>query len=214
MTDVIERSLTNAAKRLPASGDDFPEFSSAAAAEGLVDVAYAIEDSPVGRLLLASTKRGLVRLIWVSEAGQPEDATMARDLDDALYELSARVSPRVLEAPAQLDEVRRELDEYFEGRRRRFEVPIDWSLTQGFRRKVLTTLKRRIAYGDTTSYAEIAAMSGSPRAFRAAGTALGTNPVAIVVPCHRVLASGGGLGGYGGGLDRKRLLLELEGALD
>jgi methylated-DNA-[protein]-cysteine S-methyltransferase len=213
MTDVIVKTLKDAAGELREEAGEGPAVAPQAAEEGLVDVAYTVEDSPVGRLLLASTKRGLVRLIWVSDAGQPEDATMARDLDDALYELSARVSPRVLEAPSQLDEIRRELDEYFDGRRRRFEVPIDWTLTRGFRRKVLTTLRRRIRYGDTTSYSEIAAMAGSPRAFRAAGTALGTNPVAIVVPCHRVLASGGGLGGYGGGLERKRLLLKLEGAL-
>jgi methylated-DNA-[protein]-cysteine S-methyltransferase len=213
MTNPLEKTLEDAAAQLKSDRASVPDFVPKAAAEGLVDVAYTVEDSPVGKLLLASTKRGLVRLIWVSDPGQPADATMARGLDDSLYELSARVSPRVLEAPAELDGVRRELDEYFEGRRRRFEVPIDWTLTAGFRRKVLTTLKRRIGYGDTTSYAEIAAMSGSPRAFRAAGTALGMNPIAIVVPCHRVLASSGGLGGYGGGLDRKRLLLRLEGAL-
>lgn len=189
------------------------EFADNAAGHGLLDVAYTVEDSPVGPLLLASTRRGLVRLIWVKSPQAGGGGAMDLTLDDALWELSARISPRLLEAPAKLDDVRRELADYFEGRRRRFELSIDWALTKGFRRRVLTTLKRKIEFGDTTSYAEIAAMSGSPRAYRAAGSALGANPIGIVVPCHRVLASGGGLGGYGGGLERKRFLLELEGAL-
>ena len=119
---------------------------------------------------------------------------------------------RVLEAPGRLDEVRRELDEYFEGRRTEFDVPVDWSLTRGFGRRVLRETAR-ISYGQVRTYTEVATGAGSPRAVRAAGNALGANPVPIVVPCHRVLRIGGNLGGYGGGLDRKEFLLKLEGAL-
>jgi methylated-DNA-[protein]-cysteine S-methyltransferase len=130
-----------------------------------------------------------------------------------LERLARKISPRVFEAPARFDELRRELDEYFERRRREFELPLDWRLTRGF---VCTVLKQtnRIPYGETRSYAEMAELAGSPRAFRAAGSALGANPIPIVVPCHRVLRSGGGLGGYGGGLDVKRRLLQIEGVLD
>jgi methylated-DNA-[protein]-cysteine S-methyltransferase len=133
--------------------------------------------------------------------------------DDVLNDLVVKISPRVLEAPQQLDEVRRELDEYFEGDRRRFDVRLDWRLSHGFRNEVLRKLVR-VPYGETASYAEMAARAGRPRAYRAAGSACATNPMPLVVPCHRVLASGGGLGGYGGGLDVKKYLLRLEGALD
>lgn len=172
-----------------------------AAAEGLLDVAYARAESPFGPLLLARTERGLVRV------GLPN-----QDADELLDELAARVSPRVLEAPARLDEARRQLDLYFEGRLDRFRLPIDWSLSAGFRLRVLHAIAE-IPYGRTSSYAEVAARAGNERAVRAAGTACGRNPVPLLVPCHRVLRSGGALGGYGGGLEMKRALLRLEGAL-
>jgi methylated-DNA-[protein]-cysteine S-methyltransferase len=171
-------------------------------AEGLVDVAYAETDSPVGRLLVAATPRGLVRVSFPRESQ-----------DEVLGELAERLSPRVLEAPARLDEVRRELDQYFAGSRHEFDLPLDWSLTSSeFRRRVLERTAR-IPYGETASYREVAAAAGNDRAVRAAGTALGANPIPIVVPCHRVLRTGGALGGYGGGLERKRFLLELESGL-
>jgi methylated-DNA-[protein]-cysteine S-methyltransferase len=170
-----------------------------AEAEGLVDVAYAETDTPVGRLLVAATPRGLVR---VSFHGESHDAVLG--------ELAERLSPRVLEAPSRLDEVRRELDEYFGGGRREFDVPLDWSLTGStFRRRVLERTAT-IPYGATASYRDVASAAGNERAVRAAGTALGANPIPIVVPCHRVLRSGGALGGYGGGLETKRFLLDLE----
>jgi methylated-DNA-[protein]-cysteine S-methyltransferase len=173
----------------------------AAAAErrGLLDVATASVDSPLGTLLAAGTPRGLVMLAY-------DDASM----DARLERLARDVSPRILESPERLDPVRRQLEEYFEGRRRRFEVPLDWSLTRGYAREVLRRTAE-IPYGGASSYAEIAYLAGSPRGWRAAGNALGANPMPIVVPCHRVLASGGGIGGYTGGLDRKRFLLALEG---
>ncbi len=174
---------------------------SAAAQAGLLDVAYATLDSPVGRLLLACTPRGLVRLAYL-------------DSDDeapVLQELAARVSPRVLRAPAKLDESRRELDEYFAGRRTAFALPIDFSLSRGFGRRVLRATAQ-IPYGSVATYGQVAARAGSPRAYRAAGTALGHNPIPIFVPCHRVLHAGGGLGGYTGGLERKRYLLGVEGS--
>ncbi|MDX6591265.1 MAG: methylated-DNA-[protein]-cysteine S-methyltransferase [Gaiellales bacterium] len=179
--------------------DRLTELVRRAEAEGLVDVAYAETDSPVGRLLLASTARGLARVTFVPEGS-----------DEVLEELAARISPRVLESPAQLDDARRELDEYFEGRRQGFDLPLDWSLTTSdFRRRVLECTAS-IPYGETLSYRDVAEAAGNERAVRAAGTALGANPIAIVVPCHRVLRTGGSLGGYGGGPDRKRYLLDLE----
>ena len=132
-------------------------------------------------------------------------------LDGMLEALARRVSPRIVEARAPLDEVRRELEEYFEGRRRAFDAALDWTLVAPFARRVLRATSQ-IPYGGVLSYAEVAADAGSPRGFRAAGNALGANPIPIVVPCHRVLRSGGALGGYGGGLERKRFLLQLEGA--
>jgi methylated-DNA-[protein]-cysteine S-methyltransferase len=169
-------------------------------AEGLVDVAWATVDSPIGPLLLAGTDAGLVKVGFGVE-------------DAALEELAAHVSPRVLEAPQRLDEARRELDEYFAGRRQAFELPLDWRLSRGFRRTVLEHLYAEVPFGRTVSYLELASKSGNPKASRAVGTAMATNPLPIVVPCHRVLRTGGALGGYGGGLDAKRHLLALEGAL-
>ena len=171
------------------------------AEEGLADVSYGPAESPFGTLLLATTRRGLVRLAF------PEES-----LDHMLERLAQRVSPRIVEAHGELDEARRELDEYFSGRRRSFELALDWSLIAGFGRRVLRVTSQ-IPYGGVLSYAEVAADAGSPRGSRAAGNALGSNPLPIVIPCHRVLRSGGALGGYGGGPERKRWLLELEGAL-
>jgi methylated-DNA-[protein]-cysteine S-methyltransferase len=168
--------------------------------EGLLDVAYANVDSPFGSLLLAATPRGLVRV-----------NLPALDPDDALEELAERVSPRVLEAPARLDDVRRQLDRYFEGKLTEFDLKLDWRLSRDFRRRALRAIAR-IPYGQTRSYMQVAASAGNKRAVRAAGTACGSNPIPIVVPCHRVLRTGGALGGYGGGLPMKRALLELEGA--
>jgi methylated-DNA-[protein]-cysteine S-methyltransferase len=199
--DRVERVLRRA--------HDDDETAAAAAArrltrrivdEGLADVSYAPVDSPFGPLLAATTKRGLVKLAF------PEE-----DVDGVLERLARHVSPRIVAADAQLDPVRRELDEYFGGRRRGFALPVDWTLVGPFGRRVLG-VTAEIPYGGVLSYAEVAAEAGSPRGSRAAGNALGSNPIPIVVPCHRVLRSGGALGGYGGGLDRKRYLLKLEGA--
>jgi methylated-DNA-[protein]-cysteine S-methyltransferase len=171
------------------------------AREDLADVSYAPVDSPFGVLHGAMTKRGLVRLAF------PEES-----LDAFVEELSIRLSPRIVESPAALDPVKRELDEYFSASRRRFELGLDWTLITPFAKRVLRKTAA-IPYGGHLSYAEVAAEAGSPRGARAAGNALGSNPIPIVIPCHRVLHSGGGLGGYGGGLDRKQFLLELEGAV-
>ena len=192
----IESGLRRAAPDLA----NLPDLSESAAAAGLLDVAYAITDSPLGRLLLATTPRGLVRLADIDYA----------DEDTVLEQLAAQVSPRILAAPRRLDEPRRELEEYFTGARRSFEVPLDWQLTRGFARRVLEATAR-IPYGATASYKQVAAQAGSPGGSRAAGNALGSNPIPIVVPCHRILHSGGGLGGYTGGVEKKRLLLTVEG---
>jgi methylated-DNA-[protein]-cysteine S-methyltransferase len=155
----------------------------------------------VGTLLLAKTPRGLVRLAYLDGAEEP-----------VLEDLAARISPRVLSAPRELDQFRRELDEYFAGRRTRFEMTLDWRLTHGFTRRVLQATAR-IPYGSVSSYKLMAGEAGSPRGSRAAGNALGSNPLPIIVPCHRVLQADGRLGGYTGGVERKRLLLSVEGAL-
>jgi methylated-DNA-[protein]-cysteine S-methyltransferase len=176
-------------------------FAERADAEGLLDVAYASVDSPFGPLLLAQTPRGIVRVNLPSY-----------DPEATLEELAAKVSPRVLEAPAKLDEARRELDLYFAGKLTDFDLPIDWRLTHGFRGKVQRAIGR-IPYGQTRTYTEMARRAGNERAVRAAGTACGSNPIPIIVPCHRVLRSGGALGGYGGGLPMKEALLKLEGVL-
>ena len=176
-------------------------FAELAAREGLLDVAYAQVESPLGVLLVARTKRGLVELAYGGE-----------DPDPLLERLSAELSPRVLEAPARLDDVRRELEEYFEGRRTRFDVPIDWSLTRGFTQRVLRATAT-VPFGQLASYRDVATTAGNERAVRAAGNALGHNPIPIVVPCHRIIRTGGALGGYTGGLSRKEFLLKLEGVL-
>lgn len=175
-------------------------LAAAAVAGGILDVAYRTADTPVGTLLLAATDAGLVRVAY---ARQGHDA--------ALAELAETVSPRILYAPGRLDAVARELEEYFSGRRRVFEVPVDLRLAAGFRHSVLAHL-RLIPYGVTESYAEVAAAAGRPRAVRAAGTACARNPVPIVVPCHRVVRSDGSPGGYAGGPEAKQALLDLEAA--
>jgi methylated-DNA-[protein]-cysteine S-methyltransferase len=192
----MERTLRAA---LQAPTREAPSIVDAAAAAGLLDVAYARLDSPVGTLVLACTPRGLARLAYVDD-GQ-EDAV--------LEDIAQRLSPRMLAAPDRLDEPRRELDEYFAGRRHAFDVALDLRLVSDFTRRVLTATAA-IPYGDVATYKEVAAAAGSPRGFRAAGNALGSNPLPIVLPCHRVLHSGGGLGGYTGGLERKRTLLAIE----
>jgi methylated-DNA-[protein]-cysteine S-methyltransferase len=208
MTDIEDllRQPPAAPKPLPDLSDaaaapkPLPDLSDAAAAAGLLDLAYATLDSPLGTLLLATTPRGLVRLAYLNGG----------DESDVLERLAATVSPRILAAPRRLDEPRRELDEYFAGRRRSFDLPLDWRLTRGFARRVLEATAR-IPYGATATYKHVAAEAGSPLASRAAGNALGSNPIPIVVPCHRILHSGGGLGGYTGGVEKKRLLLTVEG---
>lgn len=173
-----------------------------AESEGLLDVAFERHETPLGTMLLAGTGEGLVRVGFPGE-----------DEDELLAELAARVSPRILAATREpLLTARRQLDEYFDGARRRFEIDLDWRLTGGFRQKVLRATAE-IPFGRTATYTEVATAAGSARAVRAAGSALGSNPLAIVVPCHRVLRVGGALGGYRGGLEAKRRLLELEGVL-
>jgi methylated-DNA-[protein]-cysteine S-methyltransferase len=165
---------------------------------GLLDVAFRTFDSPVGQLLLAATPRGLVRVAYDQEG-----------TDTVLQSLSAMISPRVLAAPGRLEGAARQLDEYFAGRRRVFDVPLDLQLARGFRGTVLAHLTR-IPYGRTKSYAEVAAGTGRPRAVRAVGSACATNPLPLLVPCHRVLRSDGSLGGYLGGVEIKKTLLQLE----
>jgi methylated-DNA-[protein]-cysteine S-methyltransferase len=200
----LEAALRSSAAALPdaPSRELDRRIAERAAGEELLDVAYATVDSPLGRLVVAATPRGLVRLAY---AESQSDAGV-------LEELARKVSPRVLEAPARLDAARRELDEYFEGRRTEFDLPLDWELTRGFTSRVLQATAR-IAFGSTSTYADVATQAGSPRAVRAAGNALGANPLPVVVPCHRVLRTGGGIGGYTGGLERKEYLLRLEGVL-
>ncbi|MFV0461033.1 MAG: methylated-DNA--[protein]-cysteine S-methyltransferase [Actinomycetales bacterium] len=168
--------------------------------EHLLDIAYRTVETPVGRLLLASTERGLVRVAYELEG-----------FDEVLQSLAVRVSPRILRAPARLDAVATELEEYFAGRRRDFDVPVDFALSSGFRQVVQRHLPH-IAYGHTQSYREVAELVGNPKAVRAVGTACATNPLPVVVPCHRVVRSDGSLGGYVGGVDAKTTLLTLERA--
>jgi methylated-DNA-[protein]-cysteine S-methyltransferase len=201
MNEAMDRNLAEAAGKLPAgpSLDALRRLAERAQQEGLLDVAYAQVDSPLGPLTVAATQRGLVRVAY------PD-----RPLDTVLEVISREISPRVLEAPQRLDAVRRELDEYFKGDRRRFTTKIDWSLTaDGFFRKVLRATAR-IGYGQVLTYGEVAAKAGSPKAVRATGNGLGSNPMPVVVPCHRVVRAGGALGGYTGGIERKEFLLALE----
>ena len=174
------------------------QLIASATADGTLDVAYRTIDSPLGSLLLAVTEQGLVRVAYERE-----------DHDRVLQALAVRVSPRILRAPSRLDETARQFEDYFTGVRHAFDVPVDLRLAVGFRREVLNHL-RTIGYGRTESYTAVAAATGRPRAVRAVGSACATNPVPVVVPCHRVLRSDGGLGGYIGGLGAKRTLLALE----
>jgi len=173
-------------------------FRERAEARGLVDVAVTTMDSPIGTLLLMATSKGVVRIAFESE-----------NRDEVLGEVSMHLSPRILEAPRRLDPLRRELERYFAGGLRDFDVPIDWSLTGDFARKVLRRTAR-IPYGAVASYGQVAVGVGTPRGARAVGNALGSNPIPVVVPCHRVVRTGGAIGGYGGGLHRKQWLLALE----
>ncbi len=168
--------------------------------EGILDVAYRVVDSPVGPLLLAATEQGLIRVAYAREGH-----------DAVLQVLADQVSPRILNAPGRLDATARELDEYFAGYRRTFDLPLDWRLAGGFRRTVLSHLPE-ISYGQTASYAALAKLAGHPRAVRAVGTACAANPLPVIVPCHRVVRADGSVGGYLGGPDAKRALLTLEAA--
>jgi methylated-DNA-[protein]-cysteine S-methyltransferase len=168
--------------------------------DGTLDVAYQIIDSPVGPLLLAATEQGLIRVAYASEGH-----------DAVLQTLADKVSPRILSAPGRLEAAARELEEYFAGRRRAFDLPLDWRLSAGFRRTVLSHLPE-ISYGRTASYTTVAQLAGSPRAVRAVGTACATNPLPVIVPCHRVIRADGSMGPYLGGVEAKRTLLTLEAA--
>jgi methylated-DNA-[protein]-cysteine S-methyltransferase len=171
----------------------------AADTDNMLDVGYRTVESPVGTLLIAATPVGLVRVAFSSEGHEA-----------VLQNLSDHISARLLRAPARLDAVARQLDEYFSGRRRTFDVPLDWQLSKGFRRTVLGHLAVDVDYGSTASYGVLARLSGSPNAVRAVGTACATNPIPVVVPCHRVIRADGALGGYRGGPAAKRTLLDLE----
>ena len=170
----------------------------AATSAGLVDVAYRTVDSPVGTLLLAATDEGMVRVAFEREG-----------IDAVLDDLARELSPRILRAPARLDAAARELDEYFAGRRRAFDLPLDLRLSHGFRRIVLGRLTE-IGYGTTASYGEVADAAGNPRAARAVGSACRTNPLPLLVPCHRVVRIDGSIGQYLGGVEAKELLLRME----
>ena len=191
-------------RAFPGDPGDLPRLrvrlAAAAQRDGILDVAYRTIDSPVGPLLLAATEAGLVRIAYASE-----------DHDAVLQALADRISPRVLNAPARLDRAARELDEYFAAQRRGFELPLDWQLSAGFRRAVLSHLSE-IGYGQTASYSAVATLAGNPKAVRAAATACATNPLPLVVPCHRVIYSDGRIGRYLGGPEAKRALLLLEAA--
>jgi methylated-DNA-[protein]-cysteine S-methyltransferase len=210
MNPLSDKQLEKMLRKTPPAGDlDRAVQGVLARAErdGLVDVAYAPVDSPFGKLIVARTDRGVVRLALPKHRGHQQTE------DEVLEDLATYISPRVLESPQRLDEERRELEEYFEGKRDHFDVPVDWKLTPpGFRNRALHAVAR-IPYGQTRTYAQIAKKAGNPRAFRAAGTACGRNAIPLIVPCHRVLQSGGGVGNYGGGPEMKRALLDLEDAI-
>jgi methylated-DNA-[protein]-cysteine S-methyltransferase len=211
MTKLTEKKLEQALRGATVGGDlerATQGLLARAEDEGLIDVAYAEVDSPFGQLLVAGTNRGVVRVALPNRKG-----TGTRGWDERLEEIATEISPRILEAPARLDDARRQLDEYFEGQRRQFELPLDFRLTHGFQGKAIKQIAR-IPYGRTLTYGELAAKAGNPRAFRAAGTACGANPLPPIVPCHRVLPAGGGVGNYGGGPEMKRALLKLEGSLE
>jgi methylated-DNA-[protein]-cysteine S-methyltransferase len=198
----LSRDLARALPAAPGQLDALhARLAAAAAAEGVLDIAYRTLDTPVGTLLLAATELGLVRVAYGSE-----------NHDTVLQALADRISPRILHAPAQLDTIATELEEYFAGRRRTFDLPLDWRLSAGFRATVLHHLAADLAYGQTASYGTVAQLAGNPKAVRAVGTACATNPLPVVVPCHRVVRADGSMGGYIGGPDAKRALLTLETA--
>jgi methylated-DNA-[protein]-cysteine S-methyltransferase len=188
----------------PIDDDDIARLNarlaSSAERDGMLDVAFRTVDSHVGSLLIAATPVGLVRVAFSGEGH-----------DVVLQNLSDRISPRLLHAPGRLDAVAQQLDEYFSRRRHSFDVPLDWQLSKGFRRTVLAHLAADIDYGTTASYGTLAQLSGSPKAVRAVGTTCATNPIPVVVPCHRVVRADGTLGRYRGGPAAKRALLDLEG---
>jgi methylated-DNA-[protein]-cysteine S-methyltransferase len=200
MSDSLDNLLSRAAAALDLPPRDDERLAHAARNAGIEDVAYTTEPSPLGDLLLAATPRGVVNISYLDPF----------PLDESLQALADRVSPRVVADAAPLDDLRRQLDEYFARRRRAFEVQLDWSLARGFTRRVLTQTAR-IPFGEVDTYGGIARAIGSPRAARATGNALGANPLPIVVPCHRVLRAGGVVGHYTGGPEKKLKLLELEG---
>jgi methylated-DNA-[protein]-cysteine S-methyltransferase len=195
MSDPVTRALRAPAPQAAAAA---ARFADRAAAEHRADLAYATTASPLGELLLLSGPRGLVMMHYLDEPLEP-----------ALEQIARRRSPRIVRSAAALDPWRRELDEYFAGRRRHFESPLDWRAMTPFQRAVLRATAA-IPYGETSTYTGVALAAGSPRGQRAAGNALGANPLAIILPCHRVLRTGGAFGGYTGGLHRKHFLLELE----
>jgi methylated-DNA-[protein]-cysteine S-methyltransferase len=197
LTRDLARALTGASDHLSQLHE---RLAAAAQQDGVLDLAYRVIDSPVGKLLLAATEQGLVRVAYASEGH-----------DTVLQTLADKISPRILLAPGRLDLATRELEEYFAGRRRSFDLTLDWRLSAGFRRTVLNLLPE-IRYGRTASYAAVAQLTGHPRAVRAVGTACATNPLPVIVPCHRVVRADGGLGGYLGGTVAKRTLLSLEAA--
>jgi methylated-DNA-[protein]-cysteine S-methyltransferase len=200
--DEIEAQLRGMRDAEEQSAELARRFAEMAAASGDAEVAFATVDTPVGRTSVATTERGIVSV------GLPN-----QDLDQFVDRLAARISPRVVEAPGKLEIARRELSEFFDGERREFELDLDWSLVPGgFYRKVLDATTK-LDYGQVVTYGEIARSAGNPRAHRAAGTALGSNPLPIVVPCHRIVRAGPDPGNYGGGRELKRWLLELEGSL-
>lgn len=184
----------------PVSPELDRRFRDAAARESLLDVAYDLVDTPVGTLLVAATERGLCRIAY--------DAEPEQELD----RLAGAFGVRVLRSALPIDPARRQLDEYFEGKRQRFDLAVDLALQANFNRRVLRELAR-VPYGEVVTYGELAARAARPRAARAVGTVMNRNPLPIVLPCHRVIGANGKLVGYGGGLDRKEALLRLEGAL-
>lgn len=178
-------------------------FSLEAARSGEAEIAYATFESPLGEGTVAATKQGVLRVVLPGQ-----------DRDRSLADLAARLSPRVVEAPGELVEPLRELDQYFSGERHEFDLAIDWRLVDSqFRRGVLEATAR-VPYGSVITYGDAAERAGNRKAHRAAGTALGSNPIPLVVPCHRVVRAGGVLGNYGGGPEMKRWLLSFEGAID
>ncbi|HEY5112454.1 MAG TPA: methylated-DNA--[protein]-cysteine S-methyltransferase [Acidimicrobiales bacterium] len=205
MNDTMEEKAATALRAATSAGPEVLErlhdkLGEAADREKILDVAYTTIDTPVGSLLLAATEKGLARVAFASE-----------DYDKVLAVLATKLSPRILRAPKRLDEAAREIDQYFAGTRKNFDVRLDMSLSSGFRQLVQRHLPD-IAYGHTESYADVAKLVGNPKAVRAVGSACATNPLPVVVPCHRVVRSDGTLGGYAGGLAVKTALLKLEGA--